>query len=85
MMRRAPTLVTVFCLGPPLTAAVGCSRRTPQPLGAYRVTADAVHAVIAADRGTYAKFVVERLHNEDKVIPASEQWRDDRPDRADAD
>jgi Protein of unknown function (DUF3365) len=78
MIRRAPTLVTVACLGLSLAAAGGCARRAPQATDAYRMAADAVHSVIAADRGIYAKFVVERLQNEEKVIRATEHWKDDR-------
>jgi Protein of unknown function (DUF3365) len=72
-------LITVVCLALSLSAAAGgCARPAPHPMDAYRMAADAVHAVIAADRGTYAKFVVERLQNEEKVIRATEHWKDDR-------
>jgi hypothetical protein len=81
-MNRALThaLAAAACLGLPVglsLVAGGCIRRAPPPIEAYRMAADAVHAVIAADRGTYAKFVVERLQNQDKVIKATEHWRDD--------
>jgi hypothetical protein len=66
----------VAAFASPLGAA-GCIRRAPPPIEALKMTADAVHAVIAADRGTYAKMVVDRLQNEDKVIKATEHWRDD--------
>ncbi|HVR61316.1 MAG TPA: DUF3365 domain-containing protein [Polyangia bacterium] len=78
MIRRAPVPVTVVCFGLSLAVAAGCARNAPQPVAAYRMAADAVAAVIAADRGTYAKFVVERLQNEEKVIRATEHWKDDR-------
>lgn len=55
----------------------GCFRRAAQPLDAYKMAADAVHTVIAADRGVYAKKVVERLALDEKVIRASEHWNDD--------
>jgi hypothetical protein len=57
--------------------ASGCTRRAPQPLEAYKMAADAVHVVLASDRGVYAKQVVERLQNEEKVIRATEHWRDE--------
>ncbi|WP_193161299.1 Tll0287-like domain-containing protein [Microbulbifer hainanensis] len=38
--------------------------------------ADAVFAVIEADRASYTQKVVNRLQNEDKVIKADEHWQD---------
>jgi hypothetical protein len=40
--------------------------------------ADAVHAVMKADRTIYTKKVVNRLQNEEQVIKASEHWEDDK-------
>jgi hypothetical protein len=40
--------------------------------------ADAVHAVLEADRAVYTKQVVNRLQNELGVIKASEHWREDQ-------
>jgi len=40
--------------------------------------ADALHSVMQADRTVYAKYVVNRLVNEEKVIKASEHWQDDK-------
>jgi hypothetical protein len=73
--RTAPLglgLAVVLALG-----AGGCGRHTPQPLDAYKLAADAVHTVIAADRGVYAKQVVERLAIEEKVVGATEHWKDE--------
>ena len=39
---------------------------------------DALHAVMAADRAVYTKKVINRLVKEDKVIKASEHWKDDK-------
>jgi hypothetical protein len=39
---------------------------------------DALHAVMAADRGVYTKLIVNRLQNEEKLIKASEHWKDDK-------
>jgi hypothetical protein len=43
-----------------------------------REMADAVHAVLEADRTIYTQHVVNRLQNELQVIKASEHWREDR-------
>lgn len=40
--------------------------------------ADALHAVMEADRTVYTKKVITRLVKEEKVIKASEQFEDDR-------
>jgi hypothetical protein len=40
--------------------------------------ADAVYAVIAADRAVYTREVVSRLQDQEGVIRASEHYRDDR-------
>lgn len=44
----------------------------------YQRMADALHAVMDADRAVYTRLVVDRLQNEDKVIKASEHWKDDK-------
>ena len=40
--------------------------------------ADAIHAVIEADRTTYAQKVVTRLQNQHGVIKATEHWEDEK-------
>lgn len=42
-----------------------------------RQMADALHAVVAADRAVYTKLVVNRLHDED-VLEVSEDWKEDK-------
>jgi hypothetical protein len=70
-MKRAIVGATVLMLA-------GCGRRdaargvTPQKM------ADALHAVMAADRAVYAREVVGRLQDEENVIRASEHYRDDK-------
>jgi hypothetical protein len=44
----------------------------------YQQMADALHAVMAADRTVYTRTVVNRLQNEEKVIKASEHWKDEK-------
>jgi hypothetical protein len=39
---------------------------------------DALHAVMSADRTVYTKLIVNRLQNEEKIIKASEHWKDDK-------
>ncbi|OGB24997.1 MAG: hypothetical protein A3I66_03135 [Burkholderiales bacterium RIFCSPLOWO2_02_FULL_57_36] len=43
-----------------------------------REMADALHSVMAADRAVYTRLIVNRLQNEEKIIKASEHWKDDK-------
>lgn len=44
----------------------------------YKEMADALHAVMESDRTVYTRVVVNRLQNEEKIIKASEHWKDDK-------
>ena len=44
----------------------------------YKEMADALHAVMESDRTVYTRLIVNRLQNEEKVIKASEHWKDDK-------
>jgi hypothetical protein len=61
--------------------AGGCARThagTPEAAGRERDIADAIHLVLSADREVYTKQVVNRLQNEEKVMKASEHWKDEK-------
>jgi len=45
---------------------------TPQSM------ADALHMVLDTDRTVYTKLIVNRLQNEEKVIKASEHWKENK-------
>jgi len=66
MNRLAFALVALLAAGPAL-AQVG-----------YKDMADALHAVLESDRTVYTRVIVNRLQNEEKVIKASEHWKDDK-------
>lgn len=44
----------------------------------YQEIADALHAIMESDRTVYTRLIVNRLQNEEKVIKASEHWKDDK-------
>ena len=44
----------------------------------YKDMANALHAVMEADRTVYTRLIVNRLQNEEKVIKASEHFKDDK-------
>jgi len=79
-MKRPLSFAAALGLTLPVACSLlgaGCVREAPQPTAAYKMAADAVHVALAADRGVYAKMVVERLMNEEKVIRATEHWKDE--------
>lgn len=59
------------------TLLAGCGGDEPQGISPQRM-ADALHAVMEADRTVYTQKVVNRLQNEQDVIDASEHWKDDK-------
>lgn len=60
------------------SAPAVASSETPQPAGIpYQKFADAVHAVMVADRTVYATHVVTRLKKQDAPVKPSEYWEDE--------
>lgn len=43
-----------------------------------KAMADGLHAVMSADRTVYTRLIVNRLQNEEKLIKASEHWKEDK-------
>jgi len=60
-----------------ILAACGGSSETKGGISPQKM-ADALHMVMASDRTVYTKLIVNRLVKEDKVIKASEHWKDDK-------
>jgi len=57
----------------------GCQKPAVEdPDIALKRMADAVHKVVETDRTVYTQMVVNRLTLEDKVIKASEHWKEDK-------
>jgi Protein of unknown function (DUF3365) len=62
-----------------LAVVSGCSSGTNTSGGiSPQVAADAIHTVLEADRTAYTKLVVNRLQNEEKIIKATEHWKDEK-------
>jgi hypothetical protein len=72
------TLLTVL-VAAPLSA---CKPAAPPPSAAVttrrRAFTAALFEVMSADREVYTKQVVNRLQNEEKVINATEHWKDEK-------
>lgn len=66
-------LMVVLLMGPG-----GCGSNDASGDISHRQVADALYAVMEADRQVYAELIVHRLANEENIIQASEHWRDDK-------
>ena len=77
-------LTASAALAAALLTAAACGRTTNAGTTADTASvtpqqmADALHAVMEADRTVYTRMVVNRLQNDEKVIKASEHWQDDK-------
>lgn len=66
------TLAAVAVTGCNASAKKGEGGITPQAM------TDALHTVLETDRTVYTKLIVNRLQNEEKIIKASEHWKEDK-------
>lgn len=57
---------------------VGACQKDEAASVSPRLMADALHAVMSADRTVYTREVVNRLQNDEKIIKASEHWKDEK-------
>lgn len=78
-MKRSDVGWNRSCLVIVFVTMLGCGNE-PKGEGGIppRAVADALHAVMEADRTTYAKHVVNRLQDEQGVIKATEHWQDEK-------
>jgi hypothetical protein len=68
-----------WCVIVAVLGAVACSKPADSSAGIPpQAVADSIHAVIEADRTTYAQKVVNRLQNQAGVIKATEHWEDEK-------
>jgi Protein of unknown function (DUF3365) len=66
------------CLTILAVSALSCGEPPPPAGVSPQVMADALYAVMAADRTVYTREVVNRLQNEEKLIKAVEHWKDEK-------
>lgn len=60
-----------------VTVLSGCNEETAGGIEP-KTMADALHSVMEADRTVYTKLIIGRLAKEEKVIKASEHWKDEK-------
>jgi len=70
-----------FALGAILAFGIGSGNKSAES-GNAGITphkmADAIHTVLESDRTVYTKKIVKRLVSDEKVIKASEHWKDEK-------
>ncbi len=74
--RRSYYSLTLGALA--MLVIAGCSSEASIGGISPQKMADSLHAVMEADRTVYTRLIVNRLQNEEKVIKASEHWKDDK-------
>jgi hypothetical protein len=76
---RAPVPLSALGLFGVALGVLACKLSSTDAVGVPpKQLADAVHAVLEADRAVYTREVVNRLQNELGVIKASEHWKEDK-------
>jgi hypothetical protein len=76
---RTPLLLSTLGLLAVALGGLACKLESADAAGVPpKQLADAVHAVLEADRAVYTREVVNRLQNELGIIKASEHWREDK-------
>lgn len=86
MHSRTRFVLSLLSLGAAAAALSGCGPSAETAAAgpgeaktiSARAMADSLHAVMSADRTVYTRLIVNRLQNEEKVIKASEHWKDDK-------
>ena len=76
MIPRGPALLMAASLG--VAALAACDRGPPPGTVSPQHFADAVYAVVSADRETYAREVVDRLQFQERRLKATEHFADDK-------
>ena len=78
MKKTIVTTLTLLALPLAVASLSGCNSSQATTGISPQSMADALHAVMDSDRAVYTKKVVNRLVKDEKVIKASEHWKDDK-------
>jgi uncharacterized protein DUF3365 len=83
--RLASFAQIIFIVCALIIAGAGCGKNSqgiakPSPEVTFKPQemADALHAVIAADREVYSRHILQRLQADEKLIKASENWQEEK-------
>jgi len=79
-IKKAAVMAVVATAVAALFFVAGCGKSEMAANAGFtaRQMADALFTVMSSDRAVYTKQVVNRLQNDEKVIKASEHWKDDK-------
>ncbi len=61
-----------------LASVAACSGGKPAGSITPQQLTDSLHTVLSTDRAVYTKLIVNRLQNEEKIIKATEHWKEDK-------
>jgi Protein of unknown function (DUF3365) len=79
-MTRRPSFLVIFgiaAFGMAIASTVHSEEKAHKLSSvSIRKMADSLHTVIAADRQAYAQLIVQRLHDDEKLVKATEYWRE---------
>jgi hypothetical protein len=75
---RRPGPYAAVTIGVACGLALGCQGEKAAGGISPQAMADALHAVMSADRTVYTRQVVNRLQNDEKIIKATEHWKDEK-------
>src|SRR5690242_8399567 len=71
-------LIIIACCGCHQQPGKGTTKVTPEVTFKPQEMADALHAVIAADREVYARHILQRLAFDEKLLKTSPHWQEDK-------
>src|SRR5689334_8684724 len=74
----ATTALLLACAGCGENPAKPAAKPPPEVTFKPQEMADALHAVIAADREIYCRYIVQRLNGDEKLIKCSEHWQQEK-------
>jgi hypothetical protein len=77
-MKFKKTLLAMGIVSGMTAGLVGCGGESKSTGISPQKMADALHAVMESDRTVYTKLIVNRLAVQEKVIKASEHWKDEK-------
>jgi hypothetical protein len=79
LSNRATLSAAVVVLSVVAAIVTGCGKTEVKSAGfTPKQMADGLFTVMSSDRAVYTKEVVNRLQNDEKVIKASEHWKDEK-------
>jgi len=77
-MRKLKTVTRTVVPLVILASVAACSGGKPAGSITPQQLTDSLHTVLSTDRAVYTKLIVNRLQNEEKIIKATEHWKEEK-------